>query len=308
MAKQRADDLRKLPLRDCDVILHEAGAPPIHTPLAVLLKLPEYVKKRLYVVHTSALPKDCPLRVAPAGTIGTIRLDADYEGSDIKAMEMNRTISRSLNNRIGDPQDQPIKKLPLISFRPTSVSDAWFILNLLSNVPFLSSLSYSATMEVLEVSEVKVFNENDVVIPAEDRSNVLCVVWEGTLMERLRDDCMSINFDDEQYNHSETNGDDGVQMNGVSNLSGEEYSKINNSYRSLMITPHNFNAENTPTVWYAGDWTGPTHLQPDAAYAGDANLRRCVLFSDIVAVSAQGAKVIIVVLYSSLNNLFLNII
>jgi hypothetical protein len=67
--------LRNLPLQEADLLLHEAGAPPIHTPLDVLMKLPEKVKKRMYVVHTSALPEGCDLRVAPTGTAGTIRLD-----------------------------------------------------------------------------------------------------------------------------------------------------------------------------------------------------------------------------------------
>ena len=75
LTKERADDLRRLPLQDCDVLLHEAGPPPIHTPLEVLMELPERIKKRLFVVHTSALPKNCDLRVAPAGTAGTIRID-----------------------------------------------------------------------------------------------------------------------------------------------------------------------------------------------------------------------------------------
>lgn len=33
----------------CDI----AGVPPIHTPVSVLAALPEDVKKRLYLVHTS---------------------------------------------------------------------------------------------------------------------------------------------------------------------------------------------------------------------------------------------------------------
>ena len=62
----RADDLRAMPLQDCDLLLHEAGAPPIHTPLTVLQELPERIRNRLFVVHTSALPPDCGLRVAEA--------------------------------------------------------------------------------------------------------------------------------------------------------------------------------------------------------------------------------------------------
>lgn len=35
------------------VILHEAGVPPIHTPISSLIKLPEDVKKRIHLVHVA---------------------------------------------------------------------------------------------------------------------------------------------------------------------------------------------------------------------------------------------------------------
>lgn len=203
MTKARADDLRNLPLQETDLLLHEAGAPPIHTPLEVLMKLPQRVKKRLYVVHTSSLPEDCELRVAPTGTAGTIRLDqfqrnpaapgalgtSTWMQSSMRKHRNSRdaySISleddeilpspwSSASNEYGsvnedstedmahkDPRMmassfahlaiQPNKKnaqrtsllgvggstVPLVSLRPASSTDAWFILNLLSAVPFLS--------------------------------------------------------------------------------------------------------------------------------------------------------------------------
>ena len=188
LSKARADDLRNLPLQDCDLLLHEAGAPPIHTPLDVLLKLPEKVKKRLFVVHTSALPPDCELKAAPTGTQGTIRLDKIGMGQD----ESNRSLTNfgfhqtttsmtdtqydsnwSFRNEYDSPKidsgvnsnfnlhssisstehfvSGPMKGRtsvfnhgsnfeapPLVALRPASSTDAWFILNLLSAVPFLS--------------------------------------------------------------------------------------------------------------------------------------------------------------------------
>jgi glyoxylase-like metal-dependent hydrolase (beta-lactamase superfamily II) len=201
LSKARADDLRHLPLQECDLLLHEAGAPPIHTPLEVLLQLPEAVKKRLYVVHTSALPPDCELKAAPTGTKGTIRLDQLDQAPHHHSM-------RSLNSRHekntssftagddeydnvwsgcneyetvvveGDRHVAPAPRTstpshniqssfvnlefnsfgggrkgrnsvfvsapgrfdapPLVALRPSSSTDAWFILNLLSAVPFLS--------------------------------------------------------------------------------------------------------------------------------------------------------------------------
>ena len=62
-------------MQNTDLLLHEAGVPPLHTPLEVLMALPQRIKDRLYVVHTQKLPEGCELRVAPIGTAGTIRLD-----------------------------------------------------------------------------------------------------------------------------------------------------------------------------------------------------------------------------------------
>jgi glyoxylase-like metal-dependent hydrolase (beta-lactamase superfamily II) len=186
LSKARADDLRNLPLQETDLLLHEAGAPPIHTPLEVLLQLPERVKKRLYVVHTSALPEGCELRVAPTGTAGTIRLDqskSDVAGAANTNLYRDNSSSLALRDNefvwnghneyetisedsINDsthtlPSDSGFMTSsfahqaatgaransvfqgeaptpPLVSLRPASSTDAWFILNLLSAVPFLS--------------------------------------------------------------------------------------------------------------------------------------------------------------------------
>jgi hypothetical protein len=78
------------------------------------------------------------------------------------------------------------KVLPLVLTRPTDVSDAWFILNLLSAVPFMASLSYAHTMEVLEIASVEVFCDGDVVIPGYRRKDFLCVFWEGACKETFQ--------------------------------------------------------------------------------------------------------------------------
>ena len=186
LSKGRADDLRNLPLQETNVLLHEAGAPPIHTPLDVLLQLPPEVKKRLYVVHTSALPEGCELKVAPTGTAGTIRLDeafrlpenarsstvsgrndrrpqlassfiehreegfmwngnSEYETVAEESGAEESMLASSLARFSLDHETSGKGKKshgdnlpPLVSLRPASSTDAWFTLNLLSAVPFLS--------------------------------------------------------------------------------------------------------------------------------------------------------------------------
>lgn len=73
IGRHRRDELLDFPWH-CDLILHEAGIPPIHTPMQTLLDLAPEVKAKLYVVH-SAL-KDIPpgqgLSRAPEGVANTL--------------------------------------------------------------------------------------------------------------------------------------------------------------------------------------------------------------------------------------------
>jgi len=299
LSKARLADLNNIPLQQTDLLLHEAGAPPIHTPLDVLLKLPKEVKQRLYVVHTSALPEGCELRVAPTGTEGTIRLDqirrsggsgfnasggggrskkrpSIFEantnnscsflrlGGDVTLEDVDEYAESELFNPmpnvyahlLGDDAAKRIRKPsepPPVSLRPTSSSDAWFTLNLLSAVPFLSNLSYTSTMEVLETARVVAYCCNEIVLSASRRSKYLVVIWEGTCMERERID--------------------------------------NNKTRSSFNSVANVDDGKGKAIWYAGDWTGPRILQPEKKLSGDSSASRT---HDIVAVSAEGVKVIVV--------------
>jgi len=270
LTKERSDELNNLALQPCDLLLHESGLPPIHTPLDVLLKLPETVKKRLFVVHTSSLPENCALRVAPSGTAGTIRLDEpisfehistlvdsnapneldprirdqsenileakDYTGDTSPRHIINDSFSPPLIDNKDDKSVVTKKEPPLVLSRLTSVSDAWFILNLLSSVPFLSSLSFANTMDVLEEVEIEVYCKNDIVLSADRRVNTFFVIWEGSCMEYLHDS--------------------------------------------------NYN----PSIWHAGDWTGPRSLQPDCCLSCECIHHKSL--KDIIAISAQGVKII----------------
>ena len=61
-----------------DLILHEAGVPPIHTPLSTLEALPEDVKARLYIVHKPSkdVPTDKGLKSALVGPEHTLVINS----------------------------------------------------------------------------------------------------------------------------------------------------------------------------------------------------------------------------------------
>lgn len=62
---------------NADLIFHEAGIPPIHTPVAVLCDLPAEVKQRTYLTHITetAIPVNSGLRLAPPGPESTLTLE-----------------------------------------------------------------------------------------------------------------------------------------------------------------------------------------------------------------------------------------
>ena len=73
LSAARRDELLHFPW-DAGLILHEAGVPPIHTPISFLASLPPDVKRRLLVVHCAAkdVPPESGLRRATAGVKNTI--------------------------------------------------------------------------------------------------------------------------------------------------------------------------------------------------------------------------------------------
>ncbi|GBG27927.1 cGMP-dependent 3',5'-cGMP phosphodiesterase A [Hondaea fermentalgiana] len=72
LSHARCDALVNFPW-DCDVIFHEAGIPPIHTPLTALQELPEDVRSRLYIIHIAEKnAENSGLRLARAGVQHTI--------------------------------------------------------------------------------------------------------------------------------------------------------------------------------------------------------------------------------------------
>lgn len=75
LSEERLDALLNVPW-DSTVILHEAGIPPLHTPIEVLSQLPETIKKRLLLTHVSAnaIPADSGLRLAQPGAEATLSI------------------------------------------------------------------------------------------------------------------------------------------------------------------------------------------------------------------------------------------
>lgn len=76
LSESRMDDLLDVPWGS-DLILHEAGIPPVHTPLCVLAAQSDEVKSRMYLTHVSAsaIPADSGLRLAAPGPAHTMTIE-----------------------------------------------------------------------------------------------------------------------------------------------------------------------------------------------------------------------------------------
>lgn len=83
LSEDRRQALRDFPW-DADLIFHEAGMPPIHTPLRILAELPQDIRDRMYLTHVSAdiLGEERRIKVAPTGLANTIVLSQDHPQSE----------------------------------------------------------------------------------------------------------------------------------------------------------------------------------------------------------------------------------
>lgn len=75
LSQSRMEDLLNVPW-ESSLLFHEAGIPPIHTPLSVLAALPEEVKQRLFLTHVSvnAIPPESGLRIAIPGPENSLEI------------------------------------------------------------------------------------------------------------------------------------------------------------------------------------------------------------------------------------------
>jgi CRP-like cAMP-binding protein/phosphoribosyl 1,2-cyclic phosphodiesterase len=78
LSEGRRDTLLNPPFHHT-VVLHEAGVPPLHTPVSNLAELSADIKKRLYVCHIAQkdMPDDEDLKLAKPGVEHTIRIDVE---------------------------------------------------------------------------------------------------------------------------------------------------------------------------------------------------------------------------------------
>ena len=125
------------------VILHEAGVPPIHTPIDVFRNLPEDVKERLYLVHTTSdvLQDDDSLKVAKEGVQNSI-------------------------------------VLPVV---PNAYLEAYNILEIVSQVEIFSSLTAAQTRDILLIAQKQNYKGGSAIIELGKKGDKFFVIARGVV-------------------------------------------------------------------------------------------------------------------------------
>ncbi len=136
----RRNELKNFPW-DCDVIFHEAGVPPLHTPMENLINLPEDVKENLYLMHLSseAVPVTSGLKKAPDGREASI--------------------------------DIPVT--------PPPMSDMFEYMDLLSSIDIFEFLPLEKAKEFLTLVSPMHFNEGSYICRAGDEPKYFYMVLSG---------------------------------------------------------------------------------------------------------------------------------
>lgn len=142
LTEDRRDFLLNFPWNQ-DVVFHEAGIPPIHTPLSYLCSLPEEIRRRVYLVHVNpdTIPRESGLRIAPTGLVNTIELDVN----------------------------------------PLPYDEAFEMLDAFSQIDLFEHLQFEKAREFLLVSTVSRYREGEIIFRKGDRSDRFYVVINGEI-------------------------------------------------------------------------------------------------------------------------------
>lgn len=157
---------RELSLRtflfDADVIIHEAGVPPIHTDLACLNDLPTEIKKKILIVHSSHIPEEVErtvngqvikvkiqdLKIPAVGLENTLILPVEeYPEGYFKARRRLQILSETFYFR----NLSPVKLLELFSVMEEEQVPAGTII--------IQSGEESEKFYLIELGQVEVYHE-----------------------------------------------------------------------------------------------------------------------------------------------------
>ncbi len=145
---QRYRDLSNFPW-DSDIIFHESGMTPLHTPVEILASLPEEIQKKIYIYHTpkSEIPDDTMLNLSKFGIENTLVFDVDAP-----------------------------------PFEAT-----YQILSMLNHIDLFKNISISKAQQFISMVEQKHFKKGDVIIKKGTPGDSFFIIYNGTVSIQSED-------------------------------------------------------------------------------------------------------------------------
>ena len=141
-SKERYESLSQIDFTKYDAILHEAGVPPIHTPISVLQNLPEKVRQNLYLYHIAEKDVAEGLKRALVGLENTVEI-----------LKQNKK-----RNKI--------------------VED----LDLLCSVELIHWVPFNRIIEIIEIFEEKKYEKDDIIIQEGTVGTKFYIIKEGEVL------------------------------------------------------------------------------------------------------------------------------
>lgn len=140
--KKRYDEFRNFPW-DADVIFHESGIPPLHTPIAYLNSLNDDIKSKIYIYHIAQkdIPEESSLKVAKFGIENTLYFD------------------------IGQSRFEK----------------AYQILGVLNNLDFFADMPISKAQEFLTIVEEEFYKKGDKIIEKGSKGDKFYIIYMGNV-------------------------------------------------------------------------------------------------------------------------------
>lgn len=165
-SKERYEELAFRDFTKFDLILHEAGIPPIHTPQEAFLKLPPEAIENLYLFHCNCDSiKDKSLKLVAVGLENTLVLIDDNQ--DIVHYSLKRTPSIRSQNARGKVEDN------VDPFRSN--------LELLASVDLVSWIPVKRMLDLLEVVDTVHYKKGELIIEAGSMGTRFYFVKKGRL-------------------------------------------------------------------------------------------------------------------------------
>ncbi len=151
---------------DADVVYHEAGLPPLHTPIALLNKLPEDIQKKISVYHIS---------------------DEDfYKGTKEKGTSL--TLSKF-----------GISNTKVINFERSSFEEAYSVIDIISKIDLFKDFNPQKIKNLLAVVKKESFPKDTHLIKKGEVGNSFYIILSGNLVVKDKNNQNMKRFGSYQY-------------------------------------------------------------------------------------------------------------